>query len=165
MKYLYDDIDVDKPGDLGFEAEAVHNTITSLMDRLRWFDYFFLPVSSHSHGTFMIFNSDFHCFKPVFYFLLCFPLFVSCISFFCFFGLSEDDAYVDKLPTFGRHSDSFTGIVKIHVVQLMDVQIIRHWRLVSTSMTSVRDTENRIFFFLSILKNRDFLHFLHFLTY
>lgn len=35
MKYLYDDIDVDKPGDLGFEAEAVHNTITSLMDRLR----------------------------------------------------------------------------------------------------------------------------------
>lgn len=26
-------------------------------------------------------------------------------------GLSEDDAYVDKLPTFERHFDSFAGIV------------------------------------------------------
>lgn len=29
------------------------------------------------------------------------------------FGLSEDDAYVDKLPTFERHFDSFAGIVMV----------------------------------------------------
>lgn len=38
--------------------------------------------------------------------------FFCCSSLFNFsFGLSEDDAYVDKLPTFERHFDSFAGIV------------------------------------------------------
>lgn len=33
------------------------------------------------------------------------------ILFILSFGLSDDDAYVDKLPTFERHFDSFAGIV------------------------------------------------------
>lgn len=63
-------------------------------------------------------------FKPIC--LLCFAFFMLCFSFNNFFfsfrlffnfsfGLSEDDAYVDKLPTFERHFDSFAGIVTIHL--------------------------------------------------
>lgn len=43
---------------------------------------------------------------------LCF-VFAVCLSFYFSFALSEDDAYVDKLPTFERHFDSFAGIVQI----------------------------------------------------
>lgn len=45
-----------------------------------------------------------------------FALFLFCclsVSFLLSFGLSEDDAYVDKLPTFERHFDSFAGTVTI----------------------------------------------------
>lgn len=40
---------------------------------------------------------------------VCFAILSLCLLF----GLSEDDAYVDKLPTFERHFDSFTGKVKL----------------------------------------------------
>lgn len=39
---------------------------------------------------------------------VCFP------SLYLSFGLSEDDAYVDKLPTFERHFDSLAGTVNQH---------------------------------------------------
>lgn len=43
-----------------------------------------------------------------------FSVFCFCrLSLYLSFGLSEDDAYVDKLPTFERHFDSFAGIVEI----------------------------------------------------
>lgn len=44
---------------------------------------------------------DLKSFSPSFFFIL----------FILSFGLSDDDAYVDKLPTFERHFDSFAGIV------------------------------------------------------
>lgn len=47
------------------------------------------------------------------FFLFLFFFVVVCSSLYLSFGLSEDDAYVDKLPTFERHFDSFAGIVKI----------------------------------------------------
>jgi len=45
---------------------------------------------------------------------LFFFLFLFRLSLDLLFGLSEDDAYVDKLPTFERHFDSFAGIVQFH---------------------------------------------------
>lgn len=36
----------------------------------------------------------------------------ACFFAVCLFGSSEDDVYVDKLPTFERHFDSFAGRVK-----------------------------------------------------
>lgn len=50
------------------------------------------------------------------FFCFVFPLIIYVLLFVSFnfsFGLSEDDAYVDKLPTFERHFDSFAGIVTI----------------------------------------------------
>lgn len=44
-------------------------------------------------------------------FLFFVSLFVCYSSLYLSFGLSEDDSYVDKLPTFERHFDSFAGIV------------------------------------------------------
>lgn len=57
-----------------------------------------------------------------FFIVFSFVSFAFCFFFFCFavclslylsVGLSEDDAYVDKLPTFERHFDSFAGTVMI----------------------------------------------------
>lgn len=50
----------------------------------------------------------FICFLFLFFF--CFAV---CLSLYLSVGLSEDDAYVDKLPTFERHFDSFAGTVMI----------------------------------------------------
>lgn len=50
----------------------------------------------------------FICF--LFFFFFCFAV---CLSLYLSVGLSEDDAYVDKLPTFERHFDSFAGTVMI----------------------------------------------------
>lgn len=44
------------------------------------------------------------------FFFFCFAV---CLSLYLSVGLSEDDAYVDKLPTFERHFDSFAGTVMI----------------------------------------------------
>lgn len=56
-------------------------------------------------------NLSFFCFVlPLIIYVLLF------VSFNFSFGLSEDDAYVDKLPTFERHFDSFAGIVTITTV-------------------------------------------------
>ena len=47
------------------------------------------------------------------FFIIFYPLSTSC-SLCCFScDLSEDDAYVDKLPTFERHFDSLAGIVTV----------------------------------------------------
>lgn len=60
------------------------------------------------HFFFYRFFLCFICF--LFFFFFCFAV---CLSLYLSVGLSEDDAYVDKLPTFERHFDSFAGTVMI----------------------------------------------------
>ena len=64
-------------------------------------------------STFLTFILEmiFHCFDFLFFSVLFLPF--VCLFIFFSFGLSEDDAYVEKLPTFERHFDSFAGIVTI----------------------------------------------------
>ncbi len=75
---------------------------------------FFLCVFTLSFSCACQYLSDF-CFKLIFpwFDLVSIFCFAVCLSLYLSFCLSEDDAYVDKLPTFERHFDSFAGTVKI----------------------------------------------------
>ena len=54
-------------------------------------------------------------FSSVWHSLLYFTPLSMCCPVCCFSrALSEEDAYVDKLPTFERHFDSLAGIVTVH---------------------------------------------------
>lgn len=76
------------------------------------FDIVIMYVFKIFHCLLFKFHFLIYLFIHVHFFLdLIFLFFAVCL--YLSFGLSEDDAYVDKLPTFERHFDSFAGIVTI----------------------------------------------------